>query len=107
MSKKRNWHRKKKFGPRLGHGGGGGSGGAPVATLVEEPRIDYGAQWTAYFDAIVAGEAAGEPPHRLVAQLDQAPADDAVAVMFRAWIHGAWATRADWGAPPAGLDPFA
>lgn len=71
------------------------------------PRIDYGAQWTAYFDAIVAGEAAGEPPHRLVALLNEAPADDAVAVMFRAWIHGAWATRADWGAPPAGLDPFA
>ena len=71
------------------------------------PRISYGAQWTAYFDAIVADEARGRPPHGLLALLAQAPAGDPVAHMFRAWIHGAWKARPDWGPPPEGLDPDA
>jgi len=41
MAKKRNWHRKKKFRPQPGGGGGGGS--SAVATLLEEPRVDYSA----------------------------------------------------------------
>lgn len=68
------------------------------------PRISYGAQWTAYFDAIVADEARAQPPHSLLALLAREPADDPVALMFRAWIHGAWRSRPDWGPVPAGLD---
>lgn len=71
------------------------------------PRISYGAQWTAYFDAILADEARRQPPHTLREQLAQAAADDPVALMFRAWIHGAWRTRPDWGPVPADLDPGA
>ncbi|KFN50640.1 class I SAM-dependent methyltransferase [Arenimonas composti] len=68
------------------------------------PRIDYGPQWTAYFEAIVDAEAAGQPPQRLRELLAAAPAGDATAAMFRAWIAGLWRLRAArWGELPADL----
>jgi SAM-dependent methyltransferase len=76
--------------------------------LAAAPRIDYGAQWTTYFEAILDAEAGGEPPRRLQALLDARPADDAVATMFRAWIGGLWALRtAQWGPVPPSLSPVA
>jgi hypothetical protein len=67
-------------------------------------RIDYGPQWTAYFEAIVDAEAAGEPPQRLREMLAAAPAGDATAAMFRAWIAGLWRLRRErWGEVPADL----
>lgn len=65
------------------------------------PRIDYGRQWTDYFEAIVEAEAAAEPPHRLLALLAQARDGDANAEMFRSWIGGLWDLRAaQWGPKP-------
>jgi SAM-dependent methyltransferase len=68
------------------------------------PRIDYGADWTRYFEAILEAEVAGQAPHRLMAMLDAQPADDPTAEMFRAWIGGLWRLRVDvWGPPPPSL----
>ena len=66
-------------------------------------RIDYGRDWTTYFEAILEAEASGAPPTRLMALLDARPADDAVAEMFRAWIAGLWRLRAAWGPLPDSL----
>ena len=71
------------------------------------PRIDYGRDWTTYFEAILEAEAAGAAPTRLMALLDARPADDATAEMFRAWIAGLWRLRPAWGPVPASLSRFA
>src|SRR5688572_20918867 len=70
-------------------------------------NIDYGRQWTDYFEAILEAESAGAPPRRLQAMLEARPADDAVAEMFRAWIAGLWRLRAAWGPLPPSLSRFA
>lgn len=68
--------------------------------------IAYPPLWTELFDALLDAEYGGEPPRRLLARLRDSPHNDPVAVMFRAWIRGAWAERAGfWGPPPAELDP--
>ena len=69
-------------------------------------QVDYGRQWTDYFEAILEAEIAGAAPARLLAMLDARPADDPVAAMFRAWIGGLWRLRAaQWGPPPDTLFP--
>ncbi len=85
-------------------------GGAPGAEEAEEARlaavagrIDYGRQWTAYFEAIVIDEATGSPWREVVARLAPAAADDPVANMFRAWVAGVWRHRPAWGPVPPGL----
>ena len=71
------------------------------------PQVDYGRQWTDYFEAILEAEASGTAPARLLALLDARPADDGVAEMFRAWIAGLWRLRPAWGPLPASLSRFA
>ena len=71
------------------------------------PRIDYGRDWTTYFEAILDAEIAGTAPLGLLALLDARPAGDAVATMFRAWIAGLWRLRPAWGPVPASLSRFA
>jgi len=70
-------------------------------------QVDYGRQWTDYFEAILEAEATGTAPARLLSLLDARPADDAVAEMFRAWIAGLWRQRPAWGPVPASLSRFA
>lgn len=68
------------------------------------PRVDYGAAWTAYFNSILDAETGAAPPQVMVDLLAQAPAGDATAEMFRAWIAGLWGLRTErWGAVPAAL----
>jgi SAM-dependent methyltransferase len=69
------------------------------------PQIAYPPLWTHLFDCILDAEFRGEPPHAALAALRQAGADDPVARMFRAWIHGMWIERAaHWGTPPDELE---
>jgi SAM-dependent methyltransferase len=71
-------------------------------------RIDYGRQWTDYFEAILEAETSGTAPLRLLALLDARPRADATAEMFRAWIGGLWRLRtAQWGPVPPSLSPVA
>ncbi len=66
--------------------------------------IDYGPEWTRYFEAIVIDEATASPWHTVAARLAAAPAGDEVAHMFRAWVLGVWRQRPAWGPVPPGLE---
>lgn len=67
--------------------------------------IAYPPLWTDLFDGILDAEFRGEPPLRALARLRACAADDPLANMFRAWIHGTWQLRAaHWGAVPEELE---
>lgn len=67
--------------------------------------IDYGPDWHRYYLAYLEAQENGVPPHQLL-EISAEPAkqNDAVAIMFRRWIHGAWPFRsAQWGNMPESL----
>ncbi|MGH8050330.1 MAG: class I SAM-dependent methyltransferase [Arenimonas sp.] len=67
--------------------------------------IDYGPEWHRYYLACLEAQEKGIPPYKLL-EISAEPAkqNDAVAIMFRRWIHGAWPFRAtQWGDMPESL----